>query len=162
MVPAQAVGELPAGGTPLIACGPPGLLRTAFLAGCDDYLRDPWAPEELGLRALALLARTRRRYQFPWGAVSFEGTNLRAAGGLITLTLHESRILEALLRARGRPVPRAALTYAVGRARGEAPGSGRSRAIDVHVAAIRRKVRGAVPAAGRFIVCARGQGYLVP
>ena len=34
--------------SPVIAHGPAGLMRSAFLAGCADYLRDPWTPEELG------------------------------------------------------------------------------------------------------------------
>jgi DNA-binding response OmpR family regulator len=170
VAPAALVKDLAAGGTPVIACGPAGLLRTAFLDGCDDYLRDPWTPEELGLRALAVLARGARRCRFPWGEISLEGQRLCTPGGTVPLTFHQTRILAALLRARGRPVPRAALAHAMGRAPGasggpgapRAPGRPMSRAIDVHVAALRRCMRAAVPASGRFIVCVRGQGYMVP
>jgi DNA-binding response OmpR family regulator len=158
IVPAGEVEELPERGVPVIAWGPTGLMRSAFLAGCHDYLRDPWTPEELGLRALAALARAERHYEFPWGEVSFEGKDLRTPAGLTPLPLHEARILKTLLRARGEPVPRAALAYSLGRP----PGREGSRAIDVHVAALRRKVRSSIPAAGRFIMCVRGQGYMVP
>jgi hypothetical protein len=158
VVPAGEVRELPAGGTPVIGWGPAGLVRTAFLSGCDDYLKDPWTPEELSMRAMAALARVERRFEFPWGTVSFEAKDLRTPAGLIPLTLHESRILRALLRARGQPVPRAALAYSPA----GVPGPVGSRAVDMHVAALRRKVRAVVPTAGRFVVCVRGQGYMVP
>ncbi len=158
VVPAEGSQALPGRGVPVIAWGPAELMRSAFLAGCDDFLKEPWTPEELGLRAHAALARARRRYRFPWGEVSFEGKDLRTPGGLAVLTLHESRILGALLRNRGRPVPREALAYSIA----DAPPSRASRAVDVHITVLRRKVRCVVREAGRFIVCARGQGYMVP
>jgi CheY-like chemotaxis protein len=158
VVPAAEAQGLPGRGVPVIAWGPAELMRTAFLAGCDDFLKEPWSPEELGLRAHAALARAERRYSFPWGEVSFEGKDLRTPGGLAALTLHESRILRALLRNRGRPVPREALAYSIA----DAPPSTTSRAVDVHIVALRKKMRCAVRDAGRFIVCVRGQGYMVP
>jgi len=158
VVPAAEAQGLPGRGVPVIAWGPAELMRTAFLAGCDDFLKEPWTPEELGLRAHAALSRAERRYSFPWGEVSFEGKDLRTPGGLATLTLQESRILRALLRNRGRPVPREALAYSIA----DAPPSRASRAVDVHIVAVRKKVRGAAGEAGRFIVCVRGQGYMVP
>jgi len=133
-------------------------MRTSFLAGCEDYLRDPWTPEELALRALAALARVSRRYRFPWGEVSFEGKDLRTPAGLVPLTLDESLILRMLLRSRGAPVPRPALALSTGKAAGS-PGS---RRLDVHVSAIRKKLRSTVPQPGRFIISVRGQGYMVP
>lgn len=158
VVPAAGAPGLPGRGVPVIAWGPVELMRTAFLAGCDDFLKEPWTPEELGLRAHAALSRAERRYSFPWGEVSFEGKDLRTPAGLAVLTLHESRILRALLRNRGRPVPREALAYSIA----DAPPSRASRAVDVHIVAVRKKVRCAVRDAGRFIVCVRGQGYMVP
>ncbi len=158
VVPADAVGDLPRRGVPVVAWGPAGRLRGAFLAGCDDYLREPWSPEELEMRALAALARTRRGYEFPWGELSFDGDALRTPGGRTHLTHREYLVLRALLRSRGSPVPREALfLLAAGAAGGE-----RSRAIDMHVACLRRKVRAVAPAAGRFITCVRGQGYMIP
>lgn len=157
VAPAADVRELPRG-VPVIAWGTAGALRGAFLAGCDDFLREPWAPEELASRALAVLARARHRYEFPWGEVSFDGDALLTPGGSAALTRLESIILRALLRDRGSPVPREALCLlATG-----GPGEARSRAIDMHVACIRRKVRAVAPAAGRFIACVRRQGYMIP
>ena len=158
VVPAAEWQGLPGSGVPVIAWGPAELMRGAFLAGCDDFLREPWTPEELDLRAHAALSRSEKRYSFSWGEVSFEGRDLRTPGGLAVLTLHESRILRALLRNRGRPVPREALAYSIV----DAPPSRASRAVDVHIAVVRKKVRAVMPGAGRFIQCVRGQGYMVP
>lgn len=159
VVSARHVGTLPRGGGAVIAHGPAGLMRGAFLAGCIDYLREPWTPEELELRAEAAIARQGACWVFPWGELRIDGGELSTPGGRTPLTHHESIILHALLRQRGRPVPRAALACLLG---GNAAGKAGSRSIDVHVSALRRRVRSAVPAAGRFIVCVRGQGYMVP
>lgn len=158
IAPAWALAELSATGTPVIACGPSGLLRSAFLGGCADYLREPWTPEELELRALAVLSRAGRRFQFPWGTVSFEGKDLRTPGGIVALTHHESRLVRLLLRARGEPVPRSAIACDLW----GSPARVSGRAVDMHVAAARRKVRRTVPEAGRFIICVRGRGYMIP
>jgi DNA-binding response OmpR family regulator len=158
IAPASAAPDLVEKSAPVIAWGAAAEMRAAFLAGCEDFLRDPWTPQELGLRALAAIARSARRFRFAWGELSFSGQDLCTPGGLAALTFHESVILMKLLRARGQPVPREALAYAITGAPQRAP----SRAIDVHVASVRRKVRGLVPAAGRFILSVRGQGYMVP
>jgi two-component system, OmpR family, response regulator PfeR len=162
-VPAARLDPRPARGgppsVPVIACGPPGLLQSAFLAGCADYLRDPWTPDELAIRALAILGRAPRRHLFPWGVLRLQGCSLRGPGARVELTAVEARILEALLAGRGSPVPREALALcAWGR-----PAPRGSRALDMHVSCIRRKVRDAFPASGpRFITSVRGEGYLVP
>ncbi len=159
VVGARSVGCLPQGGIPVIAHGPAGLMRSAFLGGCADYLRDPWTPEELALRAQSAIARAHACFEFPWGEARLEGHGLCTPGGRAPLSHHEALILRALLRQRGRPVPRAALACLLGS--GALRGAG-SRRIDVHVSALRRRVRSVVPEAGRFIVCVRGQGYMVP
>ena len=144
----------PAGSAAVIAYGPAGLMRAGFLAGCVDYLRDPWTPEELALRAEAALARREVSYEFSWGRLRFEGDTVRAPRGQAPLTRQQAVILRALLRRRGRPVPRAALACLLG--------AGNGRGVDVQVSAIRRRVRAAAPEAGRFIVCVRRQGYMIP
>ena len=159
VVPVRQVGSLPQGGVPVIACGPASMMRSAFLSGCADYLKEPWAPDELALRAEAAIARQVRCWEFPWGDVRIDAGTLRTPGGHTPLTHHESVILRALLRQRGRPVPRAGLACLLG---GGPAGNAASRSIDVHVSSLRRLVRAAVPAAGRFIVCVRGQGYMIP
>lgn len=159
VVAARNVGSLAQRGVPVIAHGSAGFLRSAFLAGCTDYLREPWTPEELALRAHAALSRQGSCWEFPWGTVRLDGGELLTPGGRTALTHHEAVILRALLRQRGRPVPRAALSCLLGRRN---PAGAGSRSIDVHISALRRRLREAVPEAGRFIVCVRGQGYMIP
>src|SRR5208337_5494690 len=65
VVGARHVGGLARGGVPVIAQGPAGFMRSAFLGGCADYLRDPWTPEELALRVQAAIARQRACFEFP-------------------------------------------------------------------------------------------------
>ena len=154
-------GQLPgpaAGGVPVIAHGPAALMRAAFLAGCADYLREPWTPEELALRAQAALSRRRACWDFPWGEARFEGDTLCAPGGSAAFPHSQAVLLRALLRRRGQPVPRAALASLLGAGARKAG----SRSIDVHLSAVRRRVRAVAPGAGPFIVCVRGQGYMVP
>ena len=160
VVAARNVGSLAERGVPVIAYGSAGWLRSAFLAGCSDYLREPWTPEELALRAHAALSRQGSRWEFPWGEIRLEGGEMLTPGGRTVLTHRQSVILRALLRQRGRPVPRAALACLLGvRNHGARAGS---RSIDVHISALRRRLRDAVPESGRLIVCVRGQGYMVP
>jgi DNA-binding response OmpR family regulator len=156
-IPGRAARARPAS-VPVIAFGPAALMRSSFLSGCADYLRDPWQPEELGIRALAVLQRIRRKFELSWGAVSLQGALLQTPAGDVALTFHESRILRALLMGRGTPVSRQALSYFLW----GNPGPAGSRSIDVHVAAIRKKVSAVVPEAGRFIRAVRREGYLIP
>jgi DNA-binding response OmpR family regulator len=143
---------------PVIASGKAAHMRAALLAGAADYLRDPWTPEELELRAFAAIEKRAALFDFPWGSVSLEGTGLRVNDGELALTYNESKILRSLLLNRGSPVPRSALAYRLwGR-----PGPAGSRAVDMHVAAIRKKIATAVPAAGRLIWAVRNEGYLIP
>jgi len=157
-VPAFQVGSLPDTGVPVIAHGPGGLLRAAFVAGCADYLREPWTPEELAVRVQSALSRQRECYDFSWGEARFEGDTLCGPAGSAPFPHSEAVLLRALLRLRGKPVPRSALESLLG-AGARKTGS---RAIDVHLSAVRRRVRAVAPGAGPFIVCVRGQGYMVP
>ena len=81
IVPALQVGTLADGGVPVIACGPPGMLRAAFVSGCVDYLREPWTPEELAVRAQAALGRRRECHEFSWGKARFEGDTFHGPCG---------------------------------------------------------------------------------
>jgi DNA-binding response OmpR family regulator len=160
LVPASCLEtDLFAAGIPVVAHGPAQLLRAAFLAGCDDYLREPWTAAELAVRALAILERNRGRFAFPWGTLEIRGEDLLTPAGPVRLGVLRCRLLERLLASRGEPVPRDALALC---AWGSLPRRG-SRALDVHVAAIRAKLAAVMPAAGRrrFIVAVRGRGYMV-
>jgi len=140
----------------MIAYGPPGLLRAAFMAGCADYLREPWTAQELALRAEIALSRRSRGCEFGWGWARWDGDTLCTPGGPVALTRQQALLLRALIRRRGSPVPRNALAALLGTV------NVGGRSLDVQVSQIRRRVRDVVPAAGRFIVCVRGKGYLLP
>jgi hypothetical protein len=160
-------GEAPPGGgrpspdaatsLPVIAAGRAAHMRAAFLSGASDFLKEPWTPEELELRAAGIMEKRAARFDFPWGILVLDGNAVRMNKTALALTLHQSRVLRVLLLNRGRPVPRGAIAYRLwGR-----PGPKGSRSVDVHVAAIRKKIRAALPEAGRFIKAARNEGYMI-
>lgn len=167
IVPAAAVNTLLGGGgrlaLPVLAYGNEHGLAPAFLRGCVDYLREPWSLTELQLRVQLWLER-RDAAALPGvahaagGGIRLRGTTLHGAAGAVAVSVAEARLLEMLLYNAGRVTSREALFY---RLWGRLP-AGRSRAIDVHVAALRRKTRiacgdGGAPA----ITAVRGEGYLL-
>ncbi len=140
-------------GAPVIAHGPPNLLRAAFLAGCVDYLREPWTPGELAVRASAALERSAAP---GLGGVRLEGTQLSGPRGAAELTGHQAAALRLLASRPGVPVDRTALAWAV---TGRPPASG-SRSVDVQVSALRAKLERVAPGGPR-IRAVRGRGYLL-
>lgn len=162
VVPIEQIGWLldgtqrPRTWLPVIAYGDAEALGAAFLAGCDDYLREPWSAEELTLR----IARVVHSGSFPaaWGRVRLSAGSAATDHGEVELSIHEQRILRVLLMQLGRTVPRQVLFYALwGRA-----GDG-SRAVDMHVSSLRRKLAAIADPrlATRIIRSERGRGYLI-
>jgi hypothetical protein len=137
---AAELAALKASGAKVLAYGASGLLRAAFLAGCDDFLKEPWSPEELECR-LERLARAQplgASATLTWGELTLRGGRLCSAGGEINLSYPESRILAVLLARPGEAVSREVLAYAAwGR-----PCTAGSRALDMQVAGLRRRLRG--------------------
>jgi hypothetical protein len=136
---------------PVVAFGSPELLRGAFLAGCGDYLREPWDADELEARLLRLALLRGDRSPSRFGPYVLEGRRLRLPDGREELlSAHEAVVAGLLLANRGEVVSRRALSYALwGMVRG------RSRAVDMHISGLRKKI-------GRdSISCIRGQGYIV-
>jgi len=153
---AAAAGAVAAAhGAPVIAHGPPAALRSAFLAGCVDYLREPWTPAELVERAAAALARSSR---VAVGGIRLEGARLVGPRGSVELTGHQAAVLRLLASRPGAAVDRAALAWAV-TGRRPVPGS---RSVDVHVSALRAKLDAVASAPnGPRIRAVRGRGYLL-
>lgn len=148
---------------PVIAYGPETELARLFLAGCADFLRDPWAPEELELRALRTISGAQSAARFgDGGSLRLSGRVLSGPEDTVHLGPQEAEILRMLLANRGATVTRDALFYALwGR-----PPERRSRAVDMHMTALRRHLAAvaepadtARPAAGPLIVTVRGRGY---
>ena len=153
VAPARDVAALfandrrPATWLPVIAYGDRSALAEAFAFGCRDFLKEPWDVAELDIRLAAVL-----RDVHPAGEVALTGNRLKTAAGDMLLQPNEARILKALLKARGGVVSREVLYYAIwGKIKN--PGS---RVVDVHVSALRRKLRGV---SGLAITQVRGEGY---
>jgi two-component system, OmpR family, response regulator len=163
IVPAADAGGAVAAarGIPVIAHGPAAGLRAAFLAGCVDYLREPWTPGELAVRAAAALERAAALgpgIGAEAGGVRLEGTRLTGPRGTVELTGHQAAVLRLLAARRGAAVGRAALAWAVA---GRPPGRG-SRSVDVQVAALRTALAAvSPPGEGPRITAVRGRGYLL-
>ena len=167
IVPAAAVNTLLGGrgrlALPVLAYGNEQGLAPAFLRGCVDYLREPWTLTELQLRVQRWLDQREAAVapavaNAAGGGIRLRGTTLHGAGGAVPLSVAEARLLDMLLYNAGRVTSREALFY---RLWGRLP-AGRSRVIDVHVAALRRKSRAAAgDGGGPAITAVRGEGYLL-
>ncbi|MET0735249.1 MAG: response regulator transcription factor [Microbacterium sp.] len=153
-------------------------------AGADDYIAKPFRPRELRARIDAMLRRPRAPLSAPpedapprieaaepevdgaW--IEHRGLRVHPGMRLVTrddssvdLTRSEFDILVDLMTARGRVVSKSQLAlmlrgdaYAVDAYVSEAD----SRAIEVHMANLRRKL-GETPAQPRWIDTVRGVGY---
>ena len=124
-------------------------------AGADDYLVKPFAVEELVARLHALIRRA-ADLPSPWvelGAirVDLSGHRVFRDGAEVALTARESAILELLVRERGRVVARRTISEHVYADEDEVA----SNTIEVHVAALRRKL------GDDLIETRRGLGYLI-
>jgi hypothetical protein len=151
---------------PVIAYGDARRLRSAFLLGAADYLKNPWSPEELWIRLERILQGWNARHRFPWGTLSIRSNRLHckrqaSADSLanVALSYQQRRILGALLKERGKPVSRGVLFQIVW---GRTAPKG-SRAVDVHVSSLNRKIRQIVgdEMKGRLVTSVRGYGYMI-
>jgi len=127
--------------------------------GADDYLAKPCDPRELTARLRAVLRRSHpapASSQMELGDLCF--SPMRGVVTInhhdITLTVSESRILEALLRQRGEPLDKQELAQlALGRKL-----TLYDRSLDMHVSNLRKKI-GPHPDGRPRIVALRSRGY---
>ncbi|CAK16615.1 response regulator transcription factor [Pseudomonas entomophila] len=127
--------------------------------GADDYLAKPCDPRELTARLRAVLRRSHPSApssQVEVGDLAFSPVRgvVSIDGREMTLTLSESRILEALLRQPGEPLDKQELAQI---------GLGRKltlydRSLDMHVSNLRKKI-GPHPDGRPRIVALRSRGY---
>lgn len=127
--------------------------------GADDYLAKPCDPLELTARLRAVLRRSHPAQpaaQLELGDLALNLSRGVATIGAeeISLTLSESRILEALLRQPGEPLDKQALAQlALGRKL-----TLYDRSLDMHVSNLRKKL-GSHPDGRPRILALRGRGY---
>jgi DNA-binding response OmpR family regulator len=141
----------------LIAYGNLEFLQGCYTAGCDDYLKEPWSFLELEWRITKLCGEPHRSFAFEWGRFKLQGTEIRSPEENCTLSHPEARILRLLLKAKGDPVSREVLYYALwGR-----PNRGSSRVVDVHISNLRKKLLRLFPDSKGCIRSVRGKGYLL-
>lgn len=127
--------------------------------GADDYLAKPCDPRELTARLRAVLRRSHpapASSQMELGDLCF--SPMRGVVTInqhdITLTVSESRILEALLRQPGEPLDKQELAQlALGRKL-----TLYDRSLDMHVSNLRKKI-GPHPHGRPRIVALRSRGY---
>ena len=127
--------------------------------GADDYLAKPCDPRELTARLRAVLRRSHPApvsSQLELGDLCF--SPMRGVVTInehdITLTVSESRILEALLRQPGEPLDKQELAQiALGRKL-----TLYDRSLDMHISNLRKKI-GPHPDGSPRIVALRSRGY---
>lgn len=127
--------------------------------GADDYVTKPFSMKVLLARVEATLRRSRATAGDAVDVIDVAGVRIDLSthevsvrGEGVKLTLTEFRLLVALIRGRGKVLSRADLMYT-------AMGPDvlvTTRTIDVHVAAIRKKLK----TSGGCIRTVRGVGYL--
>lgn len=130
--------------------------------GADDYVIKPFSPRELMARVKAILRRTRmqthdRPTVFSAAGLVLDTEKIQVSlhGRPLSLTPHEYKLLEALMRAGGKVLSRQQLLTHL------YPNDEAiviDRVVDVHIGKLRQKLN-EDPGKPRFILTVRGMGY---
>lgn len=129
-----------------------------FQLGCDDYVTKPFAPEVLRQRVLAVLRRTRGYAQiicFRDLEIDLERQTVRRQGEIIRLTATEWKLLERLVRSRGRVLTRNMLLEQIWDAEGSFVDE---NTLSVHIRRLRQKLE-PDPKNPCYVVTVFGLGY---
>ncbi len=127
--------------------------------GADDYLTKPFEPRELVarirsiLRRVAIAAPAPAELRFGELVYDFQRQLFERPDGVTPLTGAEARLLDILARTPGEVVARDDL-------QAESGIGGSSRAVDVQVTRLRRKME-TDPRNPRYLQTIRGQGYVL-
>jgi two-component system, OmpR family, phosphate regulon response regulator PhoB len=128
--------------------------------GADDYVTKPFSSRELVLRIRGLLKRGERKADPAEGVLRLGPLEIHTAdhravvgGKVLSLTLTEFRLLEDLVRAKGRVRTRETLLSEVWGYDSEVL----SRTVDTHV----RRLRSKLHEAADWLVTVRGVGYRI-
>ena len=130
-----------------------------FESGADDYLAKPFEPRELLLRIASILRRAGPAVVAPaavrFGDFIFDPSlaELRRGDELVRLTSGEAALMGAFAATPGVTLSRLELTR-------ESKLGGNDRAVDVHIARLRRKVEDN-PKSPRYIQTVWGEGYVL-
>ena len=130
-----------------------------FESGADDYLAKPFEPRELLLRIASILRRAGPPPQAPtavrFGDFVFDPAQaeLRRGDELVRLTSGETALMGVFAANPGITLTRQSLSS-------ESRLGGTERAVDVHIARLRRKVEDD-PKSPRYIQTVWGEGYVL-
>ena len=126
--------------------------------GADDYVTKPFSANELRARIKAVRRRfeeaTGGAYRFGDCEVDFERADLKRDGRRVDVTALEFRLLQALVRSRGRVLTREQLIHHAW----EPNTYIGDRVVDTHVLNLRKKIE-PDPARPRYLISVRGIGY---
>lgn len=129
----------------------------ALEAGADDYVTKPFRIRELMARIKAVLRRNRPAPGHEWfigkNRVSFSAREAHHGDALLALTATEWTLLEFLVRNTGQVVSREQIMNHVW----GLDDLEDSRAVDVHISRLRRKLE--PPGAATLLHTVRGLGY---